>query len=99
MAAGSGIPEIKCYLNGVKVPHVTRIGTFLAKAVGVLFSVAGGENMQFLFPPPTVPPPIRKNMISDWLISSRETILASIVLFGFAVIEICSSLKMVSVLQ
>ncbi len=43
MAAGSGIPEIKCYLNGVKVPHATRIRTLIAKAVGVLFSVAGGE--------------------------------------------------------
>ena len=43
VAAGSGIPEIKCYLNGVKVPHVTRIGTLVAKAVGVLFSVAGGK--------------------------------------------------------
>ena len=42
MAAGSGIPEIKCYLNGVKVPHVTRLGTLIAKAIGVLFSVAGG---------------------------------------------------------
>ena len=42
VAAGSGIPEIRCYLNGVKVPHVTRIGTLIAKAVGVLFSVAGG---------------------------------------------------------
>ena len=43
MAAGSGIPEIKCFLNGVKVPHVTRLFTLLAKAIGVLFSVAGGE--------------------------------------------------------
>ena len=43
VAAGSGIPEIKCYLNGVKIPHVTRVGTLIAKAVGVLFSVAGGE--------------------------------------------------------
>ena len=25
MAAGSGIPQIKCYLNGVKIPHVVRI--------------------------------------------------------------------------
>ncbi|EDO35008.1 predicted protein [Nematostella vectensis] len=25
VAAGSGIPQIKCYLNGVKVPHVVRI--------------------------------------------------------------------------
>lgn len=42
VAASSGIPEIKCYLNGIKVPHVTRVGTLIAKAVGVLFSVAGG---------------------------------------------------------
>ena len=42
MAAGSGIPEIKCFLNGVKVPHVTRLFTLVAKAIGVLFSVAGG---------------------------------------------------------
>eukprot|EP00794_Sanderia_malayensis_P009333 gene9333-10316_t len=42
VAAGSGIPQIKCYLNGVKIPHVVRIKTLLAKAVGVVFSVAGG---------------------------------------------------------
>ncbi|XP_077998809.1 H(+)/Cl(-) exchange transporter 6-like [Glandiceps talaboti] len=42
IAAGSGIPEIKCYLNGVKVPKVVRLKTLLSKAVGVLFSVAGG---------------------------------------------------------
>ena len=43
VAAGSGIPEIKCYLNGVKIPRVVRLQSFIAKAVGVLFSVAGGE--------------------------------------------------------
>ncbi|XP_048581083.1 H(+)/Cl(-) exchange transporter 6 isoform X2 [Nematostella vectensis] len=42
VAAGSGIPEIKCYLNGIKVPHVVRLKTLVSKAVGVLFSVAGG---------------------------------------------------------
>ncbi|CAH1773141.1 unnamed protein product [Owenia fusiformis] len=42
VAAGSGIPEIKCYLNGVKVPNVVRLKTLVSKAVGVLFSVAGG---------------------------------------------------------
>jgi chloride channel 6 len=42
VAAGSGIPEIKCYLNGIKVPHVTRLTTLVSKAVGVLFSVSGG---------------------------------------------------------
>lgn len=42
VAAGSGIPLIKCYLNGVKVPEVVRVKTFLAKAFGVVCSVVGG---------------------------------------------------------
>ncbi|XP_053547441.1 H(+)/Cl(-) exchange transporter 6 [Bombina bombina] len=42
VAAGSGIPEIKCYLNGVKVPGVVRLRTLVCKALGVLFSVSGG---------------------------------------------------------
>jgi len=42
VAAGSGIPQIKCYLNGVKIPHVVRIKTLITKVVGVVFSVAGG---------------------------------------------------------
>lgn len=39
VAKGSGIPEIKCYLNGIKVSHVLRLKTLVAKAVGVMFSV------------------------------------------------------------
>ncbi|KAJ3586797.1 hypothetical protein NHX12_013189 [Muraenolepis orangiensis] len=42
VAAGSGIPEIKSYLNGVKIPGIVRLRTFVCKAVGVLFTVAGG---------------------------------------------------------
>ncbi|XP_052228627.1 H(+)/Cl(-) exchange transporter 6-like isoform X2 [Dreissena polymorpha] len=42
VAAGSGIPEIKCYLNGIKIPRVARLKSLVSKAVGVLFSVAGG---------------------------------------------------------
>uniref|UniRef100_A0A8C5SCV3 Chloride channel protein n=1 Tax=Laticauda laticaudata TaxID=8630 RepID=A0A8C5SCV3_LATLA len=42
VAAGSGIPEIKCYLNGVKVPGIVRLRTLICKALGVLCSVAGG---------------------------------------------------------
>uniref|UniRef100_A0A8C4RZV9 Chloride channel protein n=1 Tax=Erpetoichthys calabaricus TaxID=27687 RepID=A0A8C4RZV9_ERPCA len=42
VACGSGIPEIKCYLNGVKLPGIVRLRTFLCKAIGVLFAVAGG---------------------------------------------------------
>ncbi|XP_029975274.1 chloride transport protein 6 isoform X2 [Salarias fasciatus] len=42
VAAGSGIPEIKSYLNGVKIPGIVRLRTFVCKAAGVLFSVAAG---------------------------------------------------------
>ncbi|CAE8669569.1 unnamed protein product [Polarella glacialis] len=42
LAAGSGIPEIKCYLNGVKLPKVVGFRTWIAKAVGIVFSVAAG---------------------------------------------------------
>lgn len=42
VAAGSGIPQVKCYLNGVKVPRVVRIKTLISKAVGVTMSVLGG---------------------------------------------------------
>ncbi|KAF5288307.1 hypothetical protein FQR65_LT12040 [Abscondita terminalis] len=42
IAAGSGIPQVKCYLNGVKVPQVVRIKTLIVKSVGVVLSVVGG---------------------------------------------------------
>ncbi|XP_030745389.1 H(+)/Cl(-) exchange transporter 7 [Sitophilus oryzae] len=42
IAAGSGIPQVKCYLNGVKVPRVVRIRTLFVKSVGVICSVVGG---------------------------------------------------------
>ena len=42
VSQGSGIPEVKCYLNGVKVPEVVRLKTVLCKTMGVTFSVAGG---------------------------------------------------------
>ena len=41
-AAGSGISEIKCMLNGVKIPHVVRITTLLGKVFGIILSVASG---------------------------------------------------------
>ena len=41
-AAGSGIPQIKCYLNGVKIPGLLTLKALVAKAVGVILSVAGG---------------------------------------------------------
>lgn len=42
IAAGSGIPQVKCYLNGVKIPRVVRIKTLIVKSVGVVCSVVGG---------------------------------------------------------
>lgn len=42
VALGSGIPQIKCYLNGIKIPRVVRIKTLICKAVGVVCSVMGG---------------------------------------------------------
>ncbi|XP_044758557.1 H(+)/Cl(-) exchange transporter 7 [Coccinella septempunctata] len=42
VAGGSGIPQVKCYLNGVKIPRVVRIKTLIVKTVGVILSVVGG---------------------------------------------------------
>ncbi|EGD74244.1 H(+)/Cl(-) exchange transporter 7 [Salpingoeca rosetta] len=42
IAAGSGIPEVKCYLNGIKMPEVVRLKTLVTKAIGVMFAVSGG---------------------------------------------------------
>lgn len=41
-AAGSGISEIKCVLNGIRLPRVVRFKTLVAKAVGIIFSVSAG---------------------------------------------------------
>lgn len=41
-AAGSGIPEIKSYLNGINLNKVVRIRVLFAKVVGMCFSVASG---------------------------------------------------------
>jgi chloride channel 7 len=42
VAGGSGIPEIKCFLNGIDLPRVVRVKTLLCKVIGVTFSVAAG---------------------------------------------------------
>jgi len=42
VSAGSGIPEVKCFLNGIDLPRIVRVKTLLCKVVGVAFSVAAG---------------------------------------------------------
>mmetsp|Transcript_36640 Transcript_36640/g.85880 ORF Transcript_36640/g.85880 Transcript_36640/m.85880 type:complete len:764 (-) Transcript_36640:12-2303(-) len=42
LAGGSGIPEVKSYLNGVHQPGVLEVPTLIAKAVGIIFSVSAG---------------------------------------------------------
>ncbi|XP_039293986.1 H(+)/Cl(-) exchange transporter 7 [Nilaparvata lugens] len=42
IALGSGIPQVKCYLNGVKMPRIVRIKTLIVKTIGVISSVVGG---------------------------------------------------------
>lgn len=41
-AAGSGIPEIKAFLNGVGIRQYVRVKVLIVKAIGVCFSVASG---------------------------------------------------------
>jgi len=41
-AGGSGVPQLKCYLNGIRIPRLVRMKTFTAKIVGVLCSLSGG---------------------------------------------------------
>lgn len=42
LGAGSGIPELKSYLNGVRVPAFLAAHSLFVKAVGVAFSIASG---------------------------------------------------------
>ena len=49
-AAGSGIPEVKAYLNGISQPELLTFKTLVTKIVGVCFSVGGGtggKSIQF----------------------------------------------------
>lgn len=42
IAGGSGIPEVKCYLNGIDLPGVLDLRTLFCKVVGVICSVSAG---------------------------------------------------------
>ena len=42
MAGGSGIPEVKCFLNGIDLPRINRLKTGICKVLGVICSVSAG---------------------------------------------------------
>eukprot|EP01038_Epipyxis_sp_PR26KG_P004229 gene4229-6005_t len=42
LAAGSGIPEVKCFLNGLNIPRLVRFRTLICKAIGIVFSCSSG---------------------------------------------------------
>lgn len=42
MAAGSGIPEMKSYLNGIHIPGLLKFKTFFSKIIGIVFSISSG---------------------------------------------------------
>ncbi|KAI3446865.1 hypothetical protein Pfo_003530 [Paulownia fortunei] len=44
-AAGSGIPEVKAYLNGVDAPAIFSFRTLLVKIVGSIFAVSSSLNI------------------------------------------------------
>jgi H+/Cl- antiporter ClcA len=37
-----GIPEVKCFLNGLNIPRLVRLNTLLWKTIGIVFSVSAG---------------------------------------------------------
>eukprot|EP00611_Tribonema_gayanum_P016725 TRINITY_DN2911_c0_g2_i4.p1 TRINITY_DN2911_c0_g2~~TRINITY_DN2911_c0_g2_i4.p1 ORF type:complete len:839 (-),score=229.88 TRINITY_DN2911_c0_g2_i4:151-2667(-) len=42
LCAGSGIPDIKCFLNGINLLGVVKPKALVCKVVGIMFAVAGG---------------------------------------------------------
>ena len=42
VAGGSGVPEIKCYMNGIDLPRIVDFKTLICRVAGVTFSVASG---------------------------------------------------------
>jgi chloride channel 7 len=41
-ALGSGVSDIKCFLNGINILNITRLRTPLTKVIGTIFAVSGG---------------------------------------------------------
>ena len=42
LAGGSGIPEIKCFLNGINISRIVRIRTLTCKVIGIIFACSAG---------------------------------------------------------
>eukprot|EP01132_Coremiostelium_polycephalum_P000989 gene989-1255_t len=42
IASGSGIPEVKGYLNGIRIPHSMNVRTLLGKTISLIFSYSSG---------------------------------------------------------
>ncbi len=42
LAGGSGIPEVKCFLNGLNIPKIVSLKTTICKAIGIIFSCSAG---------------------------------------------------------
>ncbi|KYR02106.1 chloride channel protein [Tieghemostelium lacteum] len=42
IASGSGIPEVKGYLNGIRIPHSMNVRTLFGKVISLIFSFSSG---------------------------------------------------------
>ena len=38
----SGIPEVKCFLNGLNIPNLLDVKTLVCKVVGIIFAYSSG---------------------------------------------------------
>jgi chloride channel 7 len=67
VSAGSGIPEVKCYLNGIDLPRVTELKTLVCKVLGVICSVSAG------LPIGKEGPMVHSGAVAANIVSSRKT--------------------------
>lgn len=42
MSSGSGLSEVRCYLNGIRCPSLIKIGTLYIKMVSCICAYEGG---------------------------------------------------------
>jgi H+/Cl- antiporter ClcA len=57
MAASTGIPQIKAYLNGINLNKAVRIRVLVFKVIGMCFSVAAGLPLGMLYSLTSLPAP------------------------------------------